>query len=68
MCNTEQVIIVRIAAYELIVEIQADLTYPDALQDITNRAVQSFSQAVETMQKSNIALVGADELEEKEAD
>lgn len=59
-------IIVRIAAYELIVEIQADASYPDALQDITNRATESFTQAVEVMQKAQISLGGADELEESE--
>ena len=61
-------LIVRIAAYELIVEIQADVSYPDALQDITNRAIESFTSAVEVMQKAQITLGGADELQEENED
>jgi len=52
----------------LIVEIQADVSYPDALQDITNRAIESFTSAVEVMQKAQITLGGADELQEENED
>ena len=59
--------IVRIAAYELIVEIHADLKYPDALNDVVNRANQSFAQAVESLAMYKIPIAGADEpLEEDE--
>ena len=59
-------LLVRIAAYELIVEIQADVAYPDALSDIVNRATESFTKAVETMKNAEIPIAGADELVEDE--
>ena len=59
-------LIVRIAAYELIVEIQSDATYPDALSDIVNRANESFKGAVDAMSKAGIPLEGADSLPEDE--
>lgn len=57
--------LVRIAAYELIVEIQADLAYPDALNDVVNRATESFAKAVESLAASGIPIMGADELDEE---
>jgi len=59
-------LIVRIAAYELIVEIQSDASYPDHLQDIANRATGAFREAVEAMQEAHIPIGGADELPETE--
>ena len=61
-------LIVRIAAYELIVEIQSDATYPDALNDVVNRATSVFKDAVESMQQAHIPLGGADELPENETE
>jgi hypothetical protein len=53
--------IVRISAYDLIVEIHADLKYPDALSDVVNRANESFAQAVESLAKNRIPVGEADE-------
>jgi capsular polysaccharide biosynthesis protein len=61
-------LIVRIGAYELIVEIQSDANYPDHLQDIANRAAEVFKESVETMQRAQIPLVGADELPDEETE
>jgi hypothetical protein len=58
-------IIVRIAAYELIVEIHADLRYPDALNDVVNRANQSFAEAVKSLAQYNIPIAGADEIDDQ---
>ena len=56
--------IVRIAAYELIVEIHADLKYPDALNDVVNRANESFAQAVKSLAEYKIPIAGADEIDD----
>ena len=61
-------LIVRIAAYELIVEIQSDASYPDHLQDIANRATSAFRDAVESMQQAHIPIGGADELPESDSE
>jgi hypothetical protein len=57
-------IIVRVAAYELIVEIHTDVAYPDALNDVVNRANQSFAEAVKSLAEYKIPIVGADELDD----
>jgi hypothetical protein len=59
---------VRISAYDLVVEIQADLNYPDALSDIMNRANETFKQSVDTMKTAGVAIAGADLLLDEDFD
>jgi len=59
---------IRIQAYELCVEIQSSEAYPDALNDICNRAVSAFTSAVATLDAIDIPIAGADQLPELDED
>jgi len=59
-------VVVRV--YDLEVEIQSSENFPDHLDDICNRVTKLFTEAVDTMKKSEIALGGADELSDGEMD
>ena len=47
-------IAVTIRAWGLLVSVEATESYPDAAQDIANRAVEAFAEAVVIMQKSEV--------------
>lgn len=49
-------IAVTIRAWGLLVSVEATESYPDAAQDIANRAVEAFAEAVVIMQKSEVPI------------
>jgi hypothetical protein len=46
--------LIRIAAYEVIVEIESDAVYPDAMTDIVNRANESFARAINSLTAAGV--------------
>ena len=58
-------ILVGIRLGELEVEIQSDQSNPDHLDDITNRAIVAFTNAVAVATESQLSIYG-DELESPE--
>ena len=53
---TQGMIAVTIRAWGLMVQVEATESYPDAAQDIANRAVEAFAEAVNIMQKSEVPI------------
>ena len=49
-------IAVTIRAYGLLVQVESTESYPDAAQDVSNRAVEAFHDAVAVMKKADIPL------------
>lgn len=50
-------IMIRIALFDLLVEVQSDASYPDALSDLCNRASSTFIAALTTAKIQGIDLV-----------
>jgi hypothetical protein len=49
-------IAVTIRAWGLLVSVESTESYPDAAQDVVNRAVEAFSESVGIMQKAEVPL------------
>jgi hypothetical protein len=53
-------IAIRIAAYAVSVELESTDSFPDALDDLTNRAVVAFGKALELMKTIEIPIFDPD--------
>jgi hypothetical protein len=53
-------IAIRIQAYHVIVEAESTESYPDAMTDLTNRAVEAFASALATMKLTEIPIFDAE--------
>jgi hypothetical protein len=47
---------IRIQAYHVSVELESTESFPDALTDLTNRAVEAFASALATMKLTEIPI------------
>jgi hypothetical protein len=53
-------IAIRIQAYHVIVEAESSESHPDAMTDLTNRAVEAFASALATMKLTEIPIFDAE--------
>jgi hypothetical protein len=53
-------IAIRIAAYAMSVELESSDTFPDALHDLTNRALEAFGKSLELMKSNEIVVFDPD--------
>jgi hypothetical protein len=49
-------IAIRIAAYAISVECESSESFPDALHDLTNRALEAFGKSLDLMKSHEIAV------------
>jgi hypothetical protein len=47
---------IKMSLYDLEIEIESNVTYPDAISDLTNRATTSFITALMAVKESGVEL------------
>jgi hypothetical protein len=67
-CDTTEMIQIRIALFDLMVEVSSDASYPDAVSDLANRASSTFITALTTAKMQGIDLITYLDDDEEEID
>lgn len=55
-CDNDPVFKIRISLYDLEVEIESNVSYPDAITDVVNRATHAFITSLLSIKESGIEL------------